>query len=170
MASRELGPLVHLFAEAIGRPGERRFRLQLISEAGDSACLWLEKEQLAALGDALETLLKDEGYQYHRLPLDDTEAPAVFPYSPDLEMRIGQLSMGINRERQRIVLIGAAPGGPEDDPETLSLEFDFRRGHELRRQIADVVAAGRPPCPLCTGPMDPEGHVCVKMNGHHKQQ
>ncbi|MEX2081654.1 MAG: DUF3090 family protein, partial [Dehalococcoidia bacterium] len=31
----------------------------------------------------------------------------------------------------------------------------------------EVVAAGRPPCPLCTAPLDPAGHVCVKRNGHH---
>jgi len=31
-----------------------------------------------------------------------------------------------------------------------------------------VVAAGRPPCPLCGNPLDPEGHVCPRQNGHHR--
>ncbi|MGH9041277.1 MAG: DUF3090 family protein, partial [Acidimicrobiia bacterium] len=30
----------------------------------------------------------------------------------------------------------------------------------------EAVVAGRPPCPLCGGPLDPEGHVCPKLNGH----
>ena len=29
-----------------------------------------------------------------------------------------------------------------------------------------VVAAGRPPCPLCGNPLDPEGHICPRQNGH----
>jgi uncharacterized repeat protein (TIGR03847 family) len=32
-------------------------------------------------------------------------------------------------------------------------------------QATDLVAAGRPPCPLCNRPMDPEGHICIKTNG-----
>ncbi|MBV8560280.1 MAG: DUF3090 family protein, partial [Acidimicrobiia bacterium] len=31
---------------------------------------------------------------------------------------------------------------------------------------AEVVDAGRPPCPLCGEPLDAEGHVCVRLNGH----
>jgi uncharacterized repeat protein (TIGR03847 family) len=36
----------------------------------------------------------------------------------------------------------------------------------LARHGAAVCAAGRPRCPYCSGPMDPEGHVCPAMNGH----
>lgn len=28
-----------------------------------------------------------------------------------------------------------------------------------------LVAAGRPPCPLCGGPLDPQGHICPRKNG-----
>ena len=31
-----------------------------------------------------------------------------------------------------------------------------------------VVRAGRPVCPLCGRPMDPDGHACPKTNGHLK--
>jgi uncharacterized repeat protein (TIGR03847 family) len=31
-----------------------------------------------------------------------------------------------------------------------------------------VVAAGRPPCPLCGQPLDPEGHRCPRHNGYHR--
>jgi len=30
-----------------------------------------------------------------------------------------------------------------------------------------VVAAGRPPCPLCGAPLDPQGHICPRRNGHY---
>ena len=31
-----------------------------------------------------------------------------------------------------------------------------------------LVAAGRPPCPLCDEPLDPEGHICVRTNGYRR--
>jgi uncharacterized repeat protein (TIGR03847 family) len=31
-----------------------------------------------------------------------------------------------------------------------------------------VVAAGRPPCPLCSQPLDPSGHVCPRQNGYRR--
>ena len=30
-----------------------------------------------------------------------------------------------------------------------------------------VVAAGRLPCPLCGQPLDPQGHICPRRNGHY---
>ena len=29
-----------------------------------------------------------------------------------------------------------------------------------------VIAGGRPICPLCGSPIEPEGHMCPKSNGH----
>jgi uncharacterized repeat protein (TIGR03847 family) len=36
----------------------------------------------------------------------------------------------------------------------------------LARHGTMVCAAGRPLCPLCRNPMDPEGHRCPALNGH----
>ncbi len=165
--TRDLGPLIHISAEAIGQPGQRRFRLRAMNEEGETASLWLEKEQLAALGEGIDSVLNDEGYAYQRLPLDDTGPEPVLPLDALVELQLAQLSMGVNTEARRIVLIAAdGPAGAEET-HGVTMEFDYRRGFELRRQIRDVVAAGRPPCPLCTAPMDPAGHVCVRTNGHH---
>jgi uncharacterized repeat protein (TIGR03847 family) len=165
--TRDFGPLIHIAAEAMGQPGQRRFRIRAMNEGGETASLWLEKEQLAALGDAIDSVLKDEGYAYQRPPLDDTEPEPVLPLDAAVELQLAQLSMGVNAEAQRIVLIAADGPAGADDTHGVTMEFDYRRGFELRGQIRDVVAAGRPPCPLCTAPMDPAGHVCVRTNGHH---
>ncbi|MGI8926995.1 MAG: DUF3090 family protein [Tepidiformaceae bacterium] len=163
---RDLGTVNHISAEALGPPGQRRFRLRALTEGGDSASFWLEKEQLSALGDAIETVLQAEGYRYQRPPLDDLEPDPPFPLSARFDFRLGQLSMGVNRETERIVLIAAEAAEPDEPGLALSVEFDYRRGYELRGLITAVVAAGRPPCPLCTAPLDPEGHVCPRANGH----
>jgi uncharacterized repeat protein (TIGR03847 family) len=167
--TQDLGPLIHISAEAIGRPGQRRFRLRVVNGSGFAASLWLEKEQLNALGDAIETVLDDEGYDYVPLPPDDAPPRLEAPQSFDLDLQLFQLSMGVNAEDRRIVLI-AADGPPDaDDTIGLTMEFDYRSGYELRQQIAEVIAAGRPLCPLCTAPMDPGGHMCVRRNGHHRE-
>ena len=166
-ATREFGPLLHILAEAIGQPGQRRFRLLAMSEQGDTASLWLEKEQLTALGEAIQNVLEDQGYVYQRMPLDDRGPEPVFPLNAGVEFRLAQLSLGLDRDGQNLVII-AADGPDEDETATsVTMNLGYRMASELGRLISEVVAAGRPPCPLCSGPIDPSGHVCVKTNGHN---
>ncbi len=163
---RQFGPLQYITAEAIGQPGQRRFRLRAMNESDETATLWLEKEQLSALGEAIENVLKSEDFRYAPSPLDDAPEAPVFPLKTTIEMRLAQLSMGLDRDERHIVLIAA--DGPEEANDTngVTMRFDYTHGYELRRVISQVLAAGRPPCPLCTAPMDPAGHVCVRTNGH----
>jgi uncharacterized repeat protein (TIGR03847 family) len=166
--TNELGPVIHVSAEAIGQPGQRRFRLRALTEAGPSVSRWLEKEQLNSLGDAIDTVLEDQDYPQIPRPLDDLEPEPVFPLNFSIDFRVAQLSMGLNRDLRLVVLIASDAQEPDAPGTTsISFEFDYQRAYELRTQITSVVAAGRPPCPLCSGPMDPEGHVCVRTNGHN---
>jgi len=153
-------------AEAIGEPGQRRFRLRAMNDAGDTAAIWLEKEQLSALGEAIEKVLSDEDYQYVGVPLDDMEPEPVFPLSAAIDFRATQLSLAMNSEARHLVLIATETADAGEPGEVVSLQIDFRRSFELRTRISEVVAAGRKACPLCGGPMDPAGHVCVRSNGH----
>lgn len=171
MAEHNLGPLRAIFADAIGVPGQRRFRLQLIAAGGESAQIWIEKAQAAALSEAIRTVLAGEGYRYQPLAPDDIEPPPVMPLQPDVEMdvRAGQLSLGLNREAEMLILVCIEPDESGESAEaTLTAGVDYRRAYELGQQIAALVAAGRPTCPLCTAPIDPEGHVCPRRNGHRK--
>lgn len=168
----EFGLLTHISAESIGQPGQRQFRLLAINEEGETASLWLEKQQLSALGDALEKVLQDEKYEFEPIPPDDLRAEPTFPISPTLEMdiRAGRLLLGVNREVQRIVLISSeSPDADDPEAQMLSAEFDYRLGSILQQRAADAVAGGRPPCPVCHAPIDPEGHICSRLNGHHKR-
>lgn len=165
--SLELGPVVAVEAEAIGVPGQRRFRIRAMNQQGAIGTIWLEKEQLNAVGDALETTLRDASYRHRPRLADDDDAPAVLPLGTGLEIQAAQLSLGLNRDTNQVVL-AAADGQPGDDDLTaITCDFDFYRAHLLREQITSVVSSGRPLCPLCTAPMEPTGHVCVRTNGHH---
>ena len=139
----ELGQVAHIASEAIGQLGQWRFRLRALATDGEFVSLWLEKEQLAAVRDAIESVLEDAEYRYERPPMDDAEAVPVFPLDADVEMRLSQLSMGVNQDDRLIVLMGSE-GSDDDEGDSFTLAFDYRRGYELRRAIRDVVAAGRP--------------------------
>lgn len=137
-----------------------------MNEDGQSVFFWIEKEQLVALGDALETVLKDEAPEVRTRPVDDRDEAPVYPLRATIEWRIGQLSMGINRGEKQMVLIGAE--ATEGEADAVQLAFSYVQGAELRETITVVVASGRPPCPLCGAPLD-STHVCPRKNGHHKQ-
>lgn len=164
------GPIIFVGAESVGIPGQRRFRLKAMRDDGHTAMLWLEKEQLAALGDAIETVLRGEGYEHVPRAADERPEEPVFPLHADIEFRIGQLSMGLYREDHTIIIISIPAAG--DEPVSspgISFAIGYADAYELREQITRVIAAGRPPCPLCGGPIDPTGHICPRRNGHHAQ-
>ncbi len=165
MPLTEFGPVQHLSADAVGQPGQRRFRLRAISQGGAYAFVWMEKEQLSAIGEAIETTL--EHAEVDLASAGPGEPEPVFPLQAnlDLDVRAGRLSLGLNEETRRIVVV-AAEAASEAEGEAVSIEFDFDTARRLRAQITEVVAAGRPPCPFCGAPIDPEGHVCPRSNGH----
>ena len=166
------GEIIYAGAEAVGVPGQRRFRLKLMNAEGRSAALWLEKEQLSALGEAIESVLAGEGFQ-PRSRAEDRPEPPVFPLRSNVEYQIGQMSMGLYREESTIVVstmpVQGADVSDDDDNDGISFAIAYDDAHFLREEIVRVVAAGRPPCPLCGGPLDASGHICPKRNGHHPQ-
>ena len=63
-----------------------------------------------------------------------------------------------------------APADDAPDPDRSSVRLRL-----TREQVASFIltargllAAGRPPCPICGFPMDPGGHACPRSNGHRR--
>ena len=56
-----------------------------------------------------------------------------------------------------------------EDSRTVSVLLEKQQVSVLAERAEKVVSAGRPPCPLCAEPLDPEGHVCVRLNGYHQR-
>jgi uncharacterized repeat protein (TIGR03847 family) len=69
--------------------------------------------------------------------------------------------------------IGAGQeGGPDEpprEPSRVRLWATREQMLSLARHGASVCAKGRPRCQLCGNPIDPEGHICPMLNGHHKR-
>jgi uncharacterized repeat protein (TIGR03847 family) len=55
----------------------------------------------------------------------------------------------------------------EDGPDLLRVRFSAEAARTFVERATRVVAAGRPPCPLCGNPLDPQGHICPRRNGHY---
>jgi len=174
--SRDLDPVTRLTADAVGDPGQRTFYLQAASGA-DQVTLLVEKEQVRRLAESLQTWLPELAADR---PEDPGEAAAAeagelaleAPLEPDF--RVGQLQLSYDGERDRVVIVAteyqaeAADDDPLDQPEPLQVRLFVTRPQlrVLARHGSQVVARGRPLCPLCGNPLDPTGHICPAQNGH----
>lgn len=153
-------------AQTFGQPGQRTFRLRIAGSSGECASLWMEKEQMQALSLALKQMLSQLEYNDRPPPADVGEFPVV----ADHDFRVGRMGMGFNAA-DRTVVVYAFELGVEDDEEdpTLRVRLTQEQCASLNLQLDDIIAGGRPVCPLCGLPMEREGHACVRSNGHSKQ-
>ena len=176
MPSRDLDPVTRLTADAVGAPGQRTFYLQAAS-GPDQVTLLVEKEQVRRLAESLQSWLPELAADRPEDPEEARSAEAgelalSEPLEPDF--RVGQLLLSYDPERDRVVVVATElQAGGDEEPEELApdpLEVRlFVTRPQLRvlaRHGSQVVARGRPPCPLCGNPLDPSGHVCPALNGH----
>ena len=55
----------------------------------------------------------------------------------------------------------------DDGPDVLRVRLTADDARSFVERAARIVASGRPPCPLCGQPLDPQGHICPRRNGHY---
>lgn len=160
--SFDISDVDHLTTGAVGEPGKRVFYLQAAS-GGQVVSLRLEKTQVAALAAYLRAMLADLPPPAD-LPGDMALIEPVVP-----EWVVGSLGVSYDEEGDRVVLV--AEELVEEDAAGASVRIVATREQiaALSAHGAELVAAGRPPCALCGQPLDPEGHVCVRLNGHRRQ-
>jgi uncharacterized repeat protein (TIGR03847 family) len=163
----DLGTADHIKADALGEPGQRTFRIRLMSGAG-SATLWLEKEQMQALGMAIDQLLAQlRSNKIGRSePAGAPSESGDFPQSTDNELRVGRLGLGYDEERDVLILLTHDPESEPEGPPTLTCRVSRGKMRTLSSEISSVVSAGRPRCPLCNAPITAGApHACPGSNG-----
>jgi uncharacterized repeat protein (TIGR03847 family) len=66
-------------------------------------------------------------------------------------------------------LLAAFEAADDDDegPDTLRVRLTADVARRFVNRAIEVVGAGRLPCPLCGQPLDPQGHICPRRNGHY---
>jgi uncharacterized repeat protein (TIGR03847 family) len=144
---------------AVGPPGERIFYLQARRES-QLLTLKMEKTQVAALVRYLGTLLAD-------LPPPEVLPAALELVEPiEAEWVVGTLGVSYDEDADRFVLLAEELVEEGEDGAIARIGATRDQIAGLVLHGAEVVEAGRPPCPLCGEPLDAEGHVCVRLNGH----
>ncbi len=166
----ELNPVFRITADAVGEPGSRTFYVQA-RKGATLVTLLCEKEQVRALAEAAQQMLDElkgkypKGATFMQLQMDMSLEE---PLSPDF--RIGQMGLGYDEDNDLIVIV-ARELTPEDvgEEEASVVRFFCSRAQidALLHHAFEVVARGRPVCPLCGRPVDGEAeHFCPRSNGH----
>lgn len=150
--------------EALGQPGQRRFRM-LVAVNGETHIIWMEKQQLQALGLMIEQMLDDAASDAPLLQTED--AFLGFDNDADHQFRLGKVDLGFDETGDNVV-IGAydLQQDEQNSQPVLSVRLNRRQALTLSADVAVLAAAGRPRCPMCGAPMNPSGHVCPEQNGH----
>jgi uncharacterized repeat protein (TIGR03847 family) len=186
-------PPERFVAGTVGEPGDRTFFLQARG-GGRVVSVALEKVQVSLLAEKLEELLTEAARRFG-VELPEPPALTVHDNEPldtpvDEEFRVGTLGLAFDVDTSTVVIEAIEAGESDaevelgaDDEETVADDEDdepdddldrlrVRLTPEATREFIDrarrVVAAGRPPCPLCGQPLDPAGHLCPRHNGYHR--
>ena len=164
----DFDPADHLTTDAIGPPGHRTFFFQA-GRGVEYVSMVCEKEQMRALGEALLSLLDQIADVFHRetLPDPDIDMDLIEPVIP--VWRIGQMGAGYDDARDRIILLVQELVEEGEEPAVARFIITREQARAFAYHALRVVEAGRPICPFCGEPIDPEGHSCFGSNGHSKQ-
>ena len=155
-----------LSAFAVGVPGKRTFFLA-IGEKNRWLRVWLEKEELAALALGIEQLLFTLSEQNINIQneAEDNPLPDEIPSGlPAAELEVLRMTLGFDHGRAKIEVTAQPSGSQESDPSEAICRTTIAQLKRLRRRAKEICAAGRPLCPLCSGPIDPTGHFCPRLN------
>ncbi len=181
-------PPERFVAGTVGQPGDRTFFLQA-RDGVRVVSVVLEKVQVAVLADRLGELLSE----LERRGIEAAEAadaaehatPSAVDTGPLDEplneaFRAGSLTLGWDGDAERVLVEARAQSEDgeeidpdedddedEDGPDLLRVRMTADAARSFVARATRIVGAGRPPCPLCGAPLDPQGHICPRRNGHY---
>ena len=178
-------------AGTVGQPGERTFFLQA-REGNRLTSVVCEKQQLSVLAEHLDRVLDE----VQRRSAGQVDVPPVSSTAHDTdpldapineEFRVGTMTIACDPSIDRIVIelfsnvdvddeesAGGTPASPAEEPDEIDADevfvvkitASYARDFVARAQA--LVAAGRPSCPFCLQPLDPQGHICPRANGYRR--
>lgn len=179
---------IHIFrsperflAGTVGQPGEREFYVQ-VADGTRVLSVACEKQQVAILADRLGSLITEVSRRFGAHPADGPTAiqQAELLETPvEPEFRVGTMGLAWDGSGSHVIVellaltdqeVGedVVLEDREDAPDALRVFLTLAEARDFANHAQRIVAAGRPPCPLCGNPLDPEGHICPRLNGYHR--
>jgi uncharacterized repeat protein (TIGR03847 family) len=163
----------------VGRPGARTFYLQARTGRRLTS-IAMEKEWAASLAEKIDEVLDDlMAEDGNRFSVPATALPELVDDGPveqpvEEDFRLGQMRLHFDRSTAQVVVEAypllvveseeEAARLVEEDPEpeeALVLRMPVGTARAFAERARRVVRAGRPTCPRCGEPMDPDGHDCA---------
>lgn len=169
----DLQPVTHITTDAIGPPGKRVFYIQGWQNQR-TISLIVEKIQIQSLAVGYEQFLAEIQQKFPEMPDAsaeyDEEMMRIRPPVDPL-FRVGELGLGYDADNDLVILVAREfmiESEEKEESESRVVRFWCTRAQirSMCRWGMEVAARGRPSCPQCGEPMDPEGHFCPKKNGH----
>jgi uncharacterized repeat protein (TIGR03847 family) len=162
----------------VGVPGARTFYLQ-VRTGKEIVSIALEKQQSAQLAEKIDEILDQLGTLEGNPFSVPSGTPIELVDNDQLEavqeqFRTGAMTLGWDPTTAQVV-IEAYPitdvdaddtdepldGNDAEVPEMLLVRMPVGTARAFAKRTREVVGAGRPACPLCGYPVDPDGHVCT---------
>ena len=194
MPEIEFDPVDSIAAGAVGEPGQRAFYIQAEKD-GQVLSVLVEKQQVAMLAERVQMLLEQVETQFPETadpPAPLAPEAGELQGDPVPLFRAVAIGIGFDASRQLVVLelherplgddedddddddedddgdetAAALAAAGEDDGYLARLYLTAAQARAMATRGSAAVERGRPPCPLCGGPLDPSGHICPRLNGH----
>ncbi|HSO70475.1 DUF3090 domain-containing protein [Tessaracoccus sp. MC1679] len=151
----------------IGQPGNRLFLIQ-VAQGSRLAAVALEKQQARLLGVRVGEVLDRLAELGHDVPeasgsadMGPLDAPVTVAF------RAAAIGLAWDQERGRLVLeLFSEEADESGESSLLQVLLTPSMAREFASRAELVVASGRPACPACGQPVDPEGHICPRSNGY----
>jgi uncharacterized repeat protein (TIGR03847 family) len=168
-------------AGTVGQPGQRTFYLQA-SAGGRVTSVVVEKFQVSLLAERIDELLDEvlrrtggEASVPATAPAElADDGPLDLPLTEDF--RVGAIALAWDGDEECVVIEAQeesetpveplAEEVPENGPGVLRVRISAAAARAFSQRAMQIVGQGRPPCPLCGLPLDAEGHICPRQNGH----
>ena len=176
---------IHLFdrparfiAGTVGMPGERTFFLQAV-DGPRIVSVALEKQQVSVLAERLEQLLGEIAERTGAAIGQAAADTAALSVPIEEEFRVEAMALAWDGTTNLVIIEAQGPTDGEspqdtlledveDGPDALRVMIEPESAQAFIDRAKSLLAAGRPPCPLCSLPLSPDGHVCPRQNGYHR--
>lgn len=157
----------------IGEPGQRAFYLQ-VRQGSRIVSVGLEKEQVQVLAEHLERILDelvklvdDPSVVAAHVTVADDLDPLDQPL--DEEFRVGSMSLAWDSARSKVAIeLFSIDDEGEESGDSVDLRLSTAQARQFVARSKALVESGRPACPFCLQPINPDGHICPRANGYRR--
>jgi uncharacterized repeat protein (TIGR03847 family) len=89
--------------------------------------------------------------------------------------RVGAMALAWDARNEAVVIEAQTPtedgdylelpDDADDGPDLLRVRIDVAHARRFVRRAEALLSGGRPACPFCGEPLDPQGHFCLRSGG-----